>query len=86
MNPNEIGALADGDLAPVDKTNGLGRPLGDGANSRCKIDGGDAFDGGAGAAACTIEVGSELALLEPAALEPVTVTRIVEPTSAEVSV
>jgi hypothetical protein len=36
-----------------------------------------------GSAAVTTDVGDELALLEPAALEPVTVTRIVEPTSAE---
>src|SRR2546426_4874183 len=46
-----------------------------------EIEGGEVFDGGVGAAACTTSVGSELALLEPAALEPVTVTRIDEPTT-----
>ena len=34
-------------------------------------EGGEVFDGGVGAAACTTAVAAELALLEPAALEPV---------------
>jgi hypothetical protein len=49
------------------------------------IDGGDVFDG-ATAAAVTIPVAAEEADDEPALFEPVTTTRIVEPTSAATKV
>jgi hypothetical protein len=47
-----------------------------------ETEGGEVFAGGT---PVTTAEAAELALLEPALLEPVTATRIVEPTSAEVS-
>jgi hypothetical protein len=49
------------------------------------IDGSDVFDGATGAAVTTA-LAAEEADDEPALFEPVTTTRIVEPTSADVSV
>ena len=49
------------------------------------IEGGDELLGATGAGATT-DVGSELALLEPALFVAVTTTRIVEPTSAATAV
>jgi hypothetical protein len=46
--------------------------------------GGDVLLGAAGAA-CTTAVWAEVALLEPPEFEPVTTTRMVEPTSADTS-